>query len=312
MPGRIDVHQHLLPARYTKALEDNGVTAGGWPTPSWSPGAATTMMDAAGIATGMLSISAPGVHFGDDAAARDLAREINDFQAELVKDVPDRFGHFAVLPLPDFDGAVTEAVRALDDLHADGVVLLSNARGHYLGDPAYETLWTELATRRAVVFVHPAEPPITRLDGLPSPLLDFPFDTTRTALDLVAHGVFDRYPDLRIILSHAGGFLPFAAHRFTGAAMFNPGTTPDGILAGLRKFYFDTALSATPTALPSLYAFAEPGHVLYGSDFPFAPAEWRAGFDRNLTTYAGPGADRFPDVDRVAAERLFPRLANAS
>ena len=312
MSGRIDVHQHLLPSRYLKALEDSGETAGGWPMPSWSPGAAIAMMDDAGIATGVLSISAPGVHFGDDAAARDLAREINDLQAELVQDAPDRFGHFAVLPLPDFDGAVAEAVRALDDLHADGVVLLSNAHGHYLGDPAYEPLCTELAARRTVVFVHPAEPPIARLDGLPSPLLDFPFDTTRAALDLVAHGVFDRHPDLRIILSHAGGFLPFAAHRFAGAAMFNPGTTPDGILAGLRKFYFDTALSATPTALPSLYAFAEPGHVLYGSDFPFAPAAWRAEFDRNLTTYEGPGAGRFPDVDRTAAEALFPRLANAS
>ncbi|QKV73798.1 amidohydrolase family protein [Amycolatopsis sp. Hca4] len=310
MSDRIDVHQHLLPARYRAALESSGTTAGGWPTPSWSPGDATAMMDEAGIATGVLSISAPGVHFGDDAAARDLAREVNDFQAELVKDAPDRFGHFAVLPLPDFDGAVAEAVRALDELHADGVVLLSNARGRYLGDPAYEPLWTELAARRAVVFVHPAEPPIARLDGLPSPLLDFPFDTTRTALDLVAHGVFDRHPQLRIILSHAGGFLPFAAHRFTGAAMFNPGTTPDGILAGLRKFYFDTALSAAATSLPSLFAFAEPGHVLYGSDFPFAPKEWRGEFDRYLTTYDGPGAERFPDVDRGAAEALFPRLAS--
>ena len=308
MSDRIDVHQHLLPARYRAALESSGTTAGGWPTPSWSPGDATAMMDDAGIATGVLSISAPGVHFGDDAAARDLAREVNDFQAELVKDAPDRFGHFAVLPLPDFDGAVAEAVRALDELHADGVVLLSNARGRYLGDPAYEPLWTELAARHAVVFVHPAEPPIARLDGLPSPLLDFPFDTTRTALDLVAHGVFDRHPQLRIILSHAGGFLPFAAQRFTGAAMFNPGTTPDGILAGLRKFYFDTALSASATSLPSLFAFAEPGHVLYGSDFPFAPKEWRGEFDRYLTTYDGPGADRFPDIDRGAAEALFPRL----
>ncbi|MCR6487868.1 amidohydrolase family protein [Amycolatopsis sp. OK19-0408] len=309
MSDRIDVHQHLLPTRYREALESSDLTAGGWPTPAWNPGDATAMMDDAGIATGVLSISAPGVHFGDDAAARDLAREVNDFQAELVKDAPARFGHFAVLPLPDFDGAVAEAVRALDELHADGVVLLSNARGRYLGDPAYEPLWTELAARRAVVFVHPAEPPIARLDGLPSPLLDFPFDTTRTALDLVAHGVFDRHPELRIILSHAGGFLPFAAHRFAGAAMFNPDTTPEGILAGLRKFYFDTALSAAATSLPSLFAFAEPGHVLYGSDFPFAPKEWRGEFDRYLTAYDGPGAQRFPDVDRAAAEALFPRLA---
>lgn len=341
MPGKIDVHQHLLPPRYFEALAAAGDratgdsqavaggtaqwnpwdasggtaarqgsrTVGGWLMPEWDPRAAIAMMDEAGIETGILSISAPGVHFGDDAAARELARELNDYQAELVKEQPDRFGHFAVLPLPDFDGAVAEAVRALDELHADGVLLLSNAHGRYLGDPAYEPLWTELAARSAVVFVHPTAPPIKQLPGMPTALLDFPFDTTRTAVDLVAHGVFDRHPDLRVILSHAGGFLPYAASRFSAAAMFNPGTTPESIQAGLRKFYFDTALSATPTSLPSLLAFAEPGHVLYGSDFPYAHPEWRARFDHCLATYDGPGAERLGEVHRSAAEKLFPRLA---
>jgi predicted TIM-barrel fold metal-dependent hydrolase len=349
MTGKIDVHQHLLPPRYFEALAAAGDrvmgsgagaavgdaraatggtaqwnpwaasggtaprqgprTIGGWLMPEWSPQGATAMMDEAGIETAMLSISAPGVHLGDDAAARELARELNDYQAELVKDRPDRFGHFAVLPLPDFDGAVAEAVRALDELHADGVLLLSNAQGRYLGDPAYEPLWTELAARSAVVFVHPTAPPIAQLPGMPTALLDFPFDTTRTAVDLVAHGVFDRHPDLRIILSHAGGFLPYAASRFSAAAMFNPGTTPEGIQAGLRQFYFDTALSASDTSLPSLLAFAEPGHVLYGSDFPYADPEWIARFDHCLAAYDGPGADRLGEVDRSAAETLFPRLA---
>lgn len=91
--------------------------------------------------------------------------------------------------------------------------------------------------------------------------------------------------------------------------MFNPGATPESIQAGLRKFYFDTALAATPTSLPSLLAFAEPGHILYGSDFPFADGEFRADFDQCLETYDGPGAERLGDVDRSAAEKLFPRLA---
>ncbi|MBF4618471.1 amidohydrolase family protein [Clavibacter sp. VKM Ac-2873] len=348
MPGKIDVHQHLLPPLYFEALKAAGEramgsgagsaggapavsggsaqwnpwapngdtgprrgprTIGGWQMPEWDPEAAIAMMDEAGIQTGILSMSAPGVHFGDDAAARVLARDLNDYQAELVRSRPDRFGHFAVLPLPDFDGAVAEAVRALDELHADGVLLLSNANGRYLGDPAYEPLWVELAARSAVVFVHPTSPPIAQLPGMPTALLDFPFDTTRTAVDLVAHGVFDRHPDLRVILSHAGGFLPYAASRFSAAAMFNPGTTPEGIQAGLRKFYFDTALSASPTSLPSLLAFAEPGHILYGSDFPYADPEWSARFDHELDVYDGPGAERLGEVDRSAAEALFPRLA---
>jgi predicted TIM-barrel fold metal-dependent hydrolase len=309
MTGKIDVHQHLLPPAYRRAFEEHGQTPGGWPIPDWDPAGALAMMDEAGIATGVLSISAPGVHFGDDTEARELARATNDYHAELVKDRPDRFGQFAVLPLPDVEGATAEAVRALDELHADGVVVLSNAHGHYLGDPSYEPLWTELDARSAVVFVHPAEPPMPRLAGLPSPVLDFPFDTTRSALHLVTNGVFDRHPRLRVILSHAGGFLPYAAHRFTFASMFNPGTTEESIFEGLRRFYFDTALSSTPTSLPSLLAFAAPGHIVYGSDFPFNPAPSRRKFDTWLDTYEDLPEAGLAAVHRTSAEALFPRLA---
>jgi predicted TIM-barrel fold metal-dependent hydrolase len=307
--ARIDVHQHLVPPAYRRRLDERGLTAGGWPTPAWSPAGAIAMMDGRSIATGILSISAPGVHFGDDAEARSLARELNDHHAELVKDRPDRFGQFAVLTLPDVDGAVAEAVRALDELHADGVVVLSNAGGRYLGDPAFEPLWAELDARAAVVFVHPTAPPLPMLPGLPSPLLDYPFDTTRTALHMAVNGVLDRHPRMRVILSHAGGFLPFAATRFAAAALFNPGTTPEGILAGLRGFYFDTALSSTPTALPSLLAFAAPGRVLYGSDSPFAPDEWGVQFDAGLDDYGQQHPGQLDGVDRRNAEALLPRLA---
>ncbi|MDT8913392.1 amidohydrolase family protein [Amycolatopsis sp. PS_44_ISF1] len=309
MTGKIDVHQHLVPPAYRRALETGSRTPGGWPVPDWTPEGALAMMDEAGIATGVLSISSPGVHFGDDVAARELARETNDYHAELVKDRPGRFGQFAVLPLPDVEAATAEAVRALDELHADGIALLSNVNGRYLGDPAYEPLWTELDARSAVVFVHPAEPPMPRLAGLPSPVLDFPADTTRSALDLVAHGVFDRHPRLRVILSHGGGFLPYAAHRFEFASMFNPGTTEESIYAGLRRFYFDTALASTPTSLPSLLAFAAPGHILYGSDSPFNPPPSRLRFDGWLDTYEGLSETDLAAVHRTSAEALFPRLA---
>jgi predicted TIM-barrel fold metal-dependent hydrolase len=308
-PARIDVHQHLIPPAYRHLLDTRGLTAGGWPIPAWGPASAIGIMDRRSIATGILSISAPGVHFGDDAEALKLAREVNDFNAELTKDRPDRFGHFAILPLPDVDSAVAEAVRALDELNADGVVLLSNADGRYLGDAAYEPLWAELDARAAVVFIHPTAPPIEQLPGLPSPVLDFPFDTTRTAVHMVANGVLSRYPRLRVILSHAGGFLPYAASRFASAAQFNPGTTVESILTDLKRFYFDTALSSTPTALPSLLAFAAPGHVLYGSDSPFAIEEWGVLFDAGLDDYPRWEPGQLQSVNRGNAEVLFPRLA---
>jgi 6-methylsalicylate decarboxylase len=303
-PSRIDTHQHLIPPAYRKLLDDRGLTAGGWPTPDWDPQAAISMMDSQTIATSILSLSAPGVHLADDAEGRTLARRVNEYHAGIVKNWPDRFGHFACLPLPDVDGAVAEAVYALDKLHADGVVLLSNASGKYLGDPDFEQLWAELDTRSAVVSIHPTEPPIQMLKGLPSPLLDYPFDTTRTAIHMVANGVMSRHTRIKVILSHGGGFLPYAAYRFVGAAQFNPNMTPEGIMVDMKRFYFDTALSSTTVALPSLLAFADPTHVTFGSDFPFAPS---SRFTATLDAYPLNEKQRHA-INRGNAEKLFPRL----
>jgi predicted TIM-barrel fold metal-dependent hydrolase len=255
---------------------------------------------------------AAGGHFGDDAEARDLARTVNEYCAELVKDHPDRFGHFASIPLPDVDGAAAEIGYALDTLGADGVVLMSNVRGRYLGDPDFETVWAELDRRRAVVFVHPAQPPLPLLPGTPAPLADFVFDTTRTALNLVLNGVLSRIPDVRVILSHGGGFLPYAAYRFSGLTSTVVDTTreADDVIGDLKRFYFDTALSASPSALPALLAFAEPGHVLYGSDWPFAPENAGAYYNRYLAEHPDFTEGQAEAIDRGNAEILFPRLAD--
>ena len=86
----------------------------------------------------------------------------------------------------------------------------------YLGDPAFQTVWAELNRRKAVVFIHPAKPKIDAILGTRGPVLDYPFDTTRTAVQMVLNSVIARNPDVRIILSHAGGFLPYASHRVCG------------------------------------------------------------------------------------------------
>ena len=136
-PKRIEVHQHVLPPRYASWLRDKGVRPGGIDLPAWSPPGALKFMDGHGIATGILSVSTPGVHLGDDAEARKWAREVNEYTAELVRAHPGRFGLFATLTLPDVQGAIAEAEHALDSLRADGVVLLANNAGRYLGDPAF-------------------------------------------------------------------------------------------------------------------------------------------------------------------------------
>ena len=304
--ARIDTHQHIIPPEYRAETDALGLTAGGWPTPDWSVAGAIALMDEERIGTGILSVSAPGVHFGDDAAARRRARAVNEYGAAVVQARPDRFGLFACLTLPDVDGAVAEAAYALDVLKADGVVLLSNAGGRYLGEAAFEPLWAELDARAAVVFIHPTEPPMPMLPGLGSPLVDYPFDTTRTAVHMVANGVLRRHRRMRVILSHGGGFLPYGAYRFAGAAAFHPGMTGRDMMEDMRRFYFDTALTSTPVALPSLLAFADPARVLYGSDYPYVPS--CKPFNAWLDRYEMPEALR-AGIARGNAEALFPRLA---
>ncbi|MGW5345159.1 amidohydrolase family protein [Streptomyces sp. NPDC004050] len=306
--ARIDVHQHVIPPDRIRAIADRA-TALGWPAPAGDETSAIAMMDRRAIATGVLSYAAPLVAPDDPEGARATARAVNEFTAELVEDRPDRFGNFAVLPLPDVDGALAEAVHAPDELGADGVMVLSNAHGRYLGDPAFEPLWAELGARAAVVLVHPTAPPGVMVPGLPSPLVDFPYDTARTALHLAVAGVPGRYPGLKVILPHAGGFLPYAAHRFATAARLRPGTTPEGLMAELRRFYFDTAFCAGPASLPSLLAFAAPGHVLYGSDFPMIPEECCDAFDDGLDGYPRWEDGQLHAVHRGNAELLLPRLA---
>jgi predicted TIM-barrel fold metal-dependent hydrolase len=308
---RIDVHQHLVPPVWRSAMADRGLTSGGWAIPPWSPTQAVDMMDRQGIATGILSVTAPGTVLADDGSGADLARAVNEYSAELQRENPSRFGSFASLPLPDVDAALAEATYALDVLHADGVVVMSNVDGKYLGHPDFEPLWAELNDRGATVFVHPAQPPLPLLEGTPAPLADYVFDTTRTALDMTMKGVVGRYPAMKVILSHGGGFLPFAAYRFAGliATTVDPDTSADSVIRDLKRFYFDTALAASPSALPALQAFAEPGHILYGSDWPFANEEAGTYFNGFLERYDGFGVGEAEAIERVSAEVLFPRLA---
>lgn len=314
MTGRIDVHQHLVPDFYRDVLCTEGMAeAGGRALPDWSPDSALALMDGIDTASAVLSVSVPGVAFLDDPAeAAALARRINTFGADLTRDHPDRFGHFATLPLPDVPAAVTEAEHALDDLHADGVVLLANNRGTYLGADGQHQLFAALDERRAVAFIHPAELPGPAVPGIPPFAADFLLDTTRAAYLLVRNGIVSRYPNIRFVLAHAGGFVPYAAHRIAVGMAGDTGRSPRDVLTDLRSFYYDTALSSSASALPALLAFARPERILFGSDWPYAPdvavGYFAAGLDEHLThTPFGGAIGAAIAHDNAAA--LFPRLA---
>lgn len=283
MIGRIDTHQHIVPPRYAAWLSDRGITAGGLPIPGWSAEGALDVMDSLGILAGVLSVSTPGVHLGDDSEARAMAREVNEYAARVAADHPGRFGFFATLTLPDVDGSLREAAYAFDTLGADGVVLLANVNGIYLGDASIDPLMEELERRGAVVFVHPSALPAPPVADIPPFAADFLLDTTRAAIHMARRGWLHRYPSVKFILSHAGGFLPYAAERV--ARFCSPTLKHADGIATLRRYYFDVALSSTPYALPSLLAFADPTHITFGSDWPYAPKERSAHFAQLLDQF---------------------------
>lgn len=285
---------------------------GGVAFPDWSEAGALALMDRKGIKTAITSIATPGVHFGDDAKARSLARRCNEFSARLVGDHRDRFGAFAVLPLPDVDGAMDELSYAMDTLKLDGVALLASTHDTYLGDPSYDALFDEMNRRKSVIFIHPNVPGYVESLHMPAPgaLIEFVFDTTRAVTNLIYSGTLERCPNLSIILPHAGGTIPYIAGRLTLGAMvphLNE-KAPQGALAYLKRLYYETALSTAPTALSSLRELVDPSHILFGSDNPFAPEPLIDAEIQGLERYEGFDSAALNAIERDNALALFPRL----
>lgn len=305
--GRIDTHTHVVPPEYLAWLKTNPDYPGS--LVDWNVESALAAMDAKGIATAILSVSSPSVRWGpgdDPGHVRRLARTVNEFCGDVVREDPGHFGFFATLALPDLDASLEEARYAVDELGADGVVLLGNVDGTYVGSPRWDPLMQLLDERETVLFIHPTALPGPRAEGITSGVVDFLADSTRAAVNLVKHDCPRRYPRLRILLSHGGGYVPYAATRI--ASMISRDADEADVIDQLRTFYFDTALTGGPYALPSLLAFAQHGHITFGSDWPyeFRPDQSRQ-FTERLDAFALTDEQR-QAIDRGNAEQLFPRL----
>jgi 6-methylsalicylate decarboxylase len=313
-PRLIDVHAHIVPDFWHRAQVDAGLVPTSGARIEWSPQRALETMDANAIASAILSVSFPGVHFGEPRAAAALARRCNEAAAELIERHPGRFGAFAVLPMPDVHGALGEIDFALDRLRLDGVILQASYDGRFLGDPAFEPVLAALHQRRATVFVHPGMHPTSRELGIPWPgfMLEFVIDTSRAAMNLVFSGALDRYPNINFILAHGGGVIPYVAWRLSVAPIISPllpQWTQERIFASLRQFWYDTALCADRRSLPALLETAAPERVLFGSDWPYAPTKVT-----ELSVAGLHGA--IPDALRAGIARenalaLFPRFATS-
>lgn len=310
-PDRIDIHHHILPSVYTSALAKIGITsAGGVPFPNWNVQKSLDVMDRNGIATAITSISAPGIYFGDIDFSKYLAKQCNEFSANLISDNKMRFGGFAVLPLPDVKAAVNELEYALDVLKLDGVALLSNVDGHYPGTPKFDELYAELNRRKAIVYIHPTVPANDKFPkmNIPTSIEEFVFDTTRAISNLILNKTLKRFPKIRFIVSHAGGTAPYIAWRMS---LLDYRVHTDTI-NDLKRLYYDTALSASPHALRSLQELVNTSHILFGSDYPFAPEIITRMTISGLNTFDGFDGKKLRGINRENALDLFPQFLRKS
>lgn len=275
---RIDVHHHAVPSLYLEALESIGViSSGGIPFPNWTPQKSLNVMNFNGINSAVLSLSSPGTYFGDSGFATYLARSMNEYLCEVVETNPLRFGYFATLPTPLTEESALEAEYALDELSADGVCLLASSGGIFLGDPSLDELLSVLDQRSATVFIHPNQHTTTGDLGLSVPYfaVEFVVDTTRAVSNMIWNGTFEKFPNIKWIVAHAGGTIPFLAWRLSLLDLQFPELkerSPKGTMGYLRRLYYDTALSPTANSLfPIINQFGIDNLVL-GTDYPFAPA----------------------------------------
>jgi predicted TIM-barrel fold metal-dependent hydrolase len=316
--GRIDLHRHYFPAAFLDAqrhaaLRQSRPAALGAALEGWSKARTIEAMDRYGIAIGILSISTPGPWFGDIEESKRLARECNDYAAEMMRDHPDRFGLFAALPLPDPDAALREIDYAFDTLHADGVAIMTSyattAGTTWPGDASLAPVFAELNRRKALAFFHLGRVSSGNVvSGVPDVMAETPHEMTRAIMSLLFNGTLSRNPDIRFIFTNAGGTVPMLSGRIAAAtkrlgAEFDR-LVPKGSEYELKRLFYEVSNATSPASLAAVAAFVPPSQIVFGTDYPFVPIEATiAGID---AFWAGPLSD---PVYRTNAATLLPRLA---
>jgi predicted TIM-barrel fold metal-dependent hydrolase len=274
----------------------------------WTPAQSIEDMDRGGVAAAVVSITNPGLWFGDRGVTARLARACNEYGAKLVQDHPRRFGLFASMPLPDVDATLREIEYACDTLKADGIGLLTSYDDIWLGNPAFRPVMEELNRRRAVVHVHPTAANCCRnLEyGAAPGTIEYGTDTTRAIIGVTFNGDAVRFPDIRFIWSHAGGSMPFLAGRIDGPSRAMSDRLPNGFIAEARKFFYDTAGASNAGAMASLLQLVTASQILFGTDFPPGGASREVA--ELLAKLGMFDASAMRAIDRDNAVRLLPRL----
>jgi predicted TIM-barrel fold metal-dependent hydrolase len=306
-PGRIDVHHHFGSPAWI-SMTSTKKTQGYQTWQPYTPARAIEDMDRGGVTTSMISITTPGIWFGNLEETRSMARRENEYGAKMVSDHKDRFSLFAVLPLPDVEASLREIEYAFDTLKAEGVGLLSNWGNKWLGDESFKPVLDELNRRKAIVYTHGAAPSCcggSYVPGVPETTIEYNTDVSRTIVSLISSGTASRTPDIRYILSHGGGTITALTGRFLGneATADNLAAKPklDSRLYHLRRFYYDTAASTNPVNIQSLKMLVGTSQIVFGTDHPFGNSANIAAALQKV----GLTADELRGIDRDNAMRMM-------
>lgn len=290
---KIDIHNHYYPETYfqmigdmagadysfdtdatgTRIIKFRGARFFGIQPPMTDVSLRLDAMDRNGIDVQVLSVSVPNVFFADEASEPEIARRLNDAYAALIARHPKRFKGFASIPMDVPDEALAELARSLDELRLNGVILLSHIRGKPLTDPRFRPFFAEANRRKLCVLIHPMMPAgmAEQLrDYVLGPIVGFLFDSTLAVARMCYDGLLKDYPDVRFIIPHLGGAIPYLMarldrgyHDFVACRekIDEPPSTY------LKKLYFGT-VSTSPEAVTMVRDLVGTDHIALGTDFP--------------------------------------------
>jgi aminocarboxymuconate-semialdehyde decarboxylase len=311
---RFDLHTHYYPSSYfdlirrepgefsfgtdptgRTIIRHRGARFFGITAPMTDPAQRLADMDRVGIDVEVLSLSTPNVFFVEGERQAEVARIANDAYAELIAQHPGRFKGFASIPMDAPDAALRELDRALGELKLSGVVLLSNIRGRALTDPSYRPFFAEANRRAACIFLHPMIPVASEAfnEFVLGPLVGFPFDTSLAVARMCFAGVFRDFPDIRWVIGHLGGAIPYLMERLdNGYRDFAECRVHIDALPStyLKRLHYDTVSFSGP-ALRMVRELVGADHMVMGSDYP----HMLGSIDRAVTSIEGldiPAADK--------------------
>lgn len=253
----VDVHHHVIGKNNPNYAN----------FPKWDMQIDAEENERLGIAGTLLSLPV--------SSTPEQTRAINDLLTGFAAYDTKRYGVLACLPGKHVDAALKEIAYAYDVLHADGFCIPSNAGGMYIGDDRMDEILAELNRRSAVVLLHPVKPggETPQLTVSDFSVYEFPFDTTRAVMDLIYRGKMKKYANIKWIVSHAGGAIPYLAYRLSTVAQESKAISlsKEEILNSFKNLYYDLALSTSEGVFQTLKAIIGTSQIVFGTDAPLRP-----------------------------------------